>query len=216
MGDPALRFLLDQNFPEVGPLDPQAVDRSVEYVHLRVWNPALTAGTPDWLIYLEAELGRFAGLVTKDWRQSIQAEEAFALTHTKLTVVTWREPPNDPVVEWAMLIAYMPEIRRILSGRRDPPVIFLPSPKLTQTNLLKREEALGRSARERGISTAQARHEAQANILDYLASEGKRQALVDLATRKPRRQAPGSRLQGPPPTRKAHGAKSAPLPTQPT
>lgn len=62
-----LRFLLDQNFPEVDVLDPQSVDRSVEYEHLRQWRPDLVANTPDWMIYLEAELARFTGLVTHDW-----------------------------------------------------------------------------------------------------------------------------------------------------
>lgn len=117
------------NFPEVDAvLDPHTVDRSVEYVHIRRWRPDLVANTPDWLIYFEAELDGFAGIGTKDRRQSIQGEEAFALTHTKLAVVTWREPPHDPVVEWAMVIAYMPEIKRILHGRHDPPFVFLPSP----------------------------------------------------------------------------------------
>lgn len=91
------------------------------------------ANVPDWLIYFEAELASFTGVVTKDWHQSVQAEEAFAIAHTKLAVVTWRSPPDDPVVEWAMVIAYMPEVKKILAGRRDPPFIFLPSPHLDVT-----------------------------------------------------------------------------------
>lgn len=93
-----LRFLLDQNFPEVNVLDPQSVDRSVGYEHLRRWRPDLVANTPDWVIYLEAELARFTGIVTHDWHQSVQAEEAFAISQTKLAVITWREPPDDPGV----------------------------------------------------------------------------------------------------------------------
>lgn len=193
MADP-LRFLLDQNFPEVGLLDPHQVDKSVEYIHIRTWNPALIVNTPDWLIYFEAELAGFTGLVTKDWRQSVQTEEAFALTQTKLAIITWRDPPSDPIVEWAMLIAYMPEIKKVLAGRQVPPVIFLPSPRLDDRRLQKREEALGRSAKDRGISTAQATREAKASILEHLAREGSRQELIDLANRKSSRRPPSSQV----------------------
>ena len=106
-----LRFLLDNNFPEVDVLDPHEVDRSVVFEHIRDWRPDLIeAETPDWLIYFEAELAGFAGIVTHDWHQSVQPEEAFAITQTKLAVVTWQHPPDDPVVSWALVIAYMPEI----------------------------------------------------------------------------------------------------------
>ena len=211
MTDP-LRFLLDQNFPEVGLVDPHAVDHSVRYEHIRVWRPELVADTPDWLIYFEAELADFTGLVTKDWRQSVQAEEAFALTHTKLTVVTWREPPDDPIVEWAMLTAYMPEIKRILAGRRMPPVILLPSPRLTdRDNTQRRDHALGLAARARGISTAQATREAQASIIDHLTQEGLRPELHELAERKSTRRAPGSRLA---PPKRSRGRQVRPGPEQ--
>lgn len=211
MTDP-LRFLLDQNFPEVGLVDPHAVDLSVRYEHIRVWKPELVADTPDWLIYFEAELAAFTGLVTKDWRQSVQAEEAFALTHTKLTVVTWREPPNDPIVEWAMLMAYMPEIKRILAGQRTPPVIFLPSPRLTdRDNTQRRDHALGLAARARGISTAQATREAQASIIDHLTLEGLRPELRELAEHKSTRKAPGSRVA---PSRRSRRRQAPPGPEQ--
>lgn len=212
MADP-LRFLLDQNFPEVDILDPHSVDRSVEYVHIRQWRPDLVANVPDWLIYFEAELACFTGVVTKDWHQSVQAEEAFAITHTKLAVVTWREPPADPVVEWAMVIAYMPEIKKILAGRRDLPFLFLPSPHLDSRNVRKRDEALGILAKDRGISNAQAGRDAHASILDHLATEGLRQELVELANRKSTRRAPGSLLPHRVPAKKAAPAPSPSLPT---
>ncbi|MGI9079712.1 MAG: hypothetical protein ACR2GF_02630 [Acidimicrobiales bacterium] len=211
MADP-LRFLLDQNFPEVEVLDPHSVDRSVEYVHIRQWRPDLVANVPDWLIYFEAELASFTGVVTKDWHQSVQAEEAFAIAHTKPAVVTWRSPPDDPVVEWAMVIAYMPEVKKILAGRRDPPFIFLPSPHLDSRNVRKRDEALGLLAKERAISNAQARREAHASIVEHLTTEGLRQELFDLANRKSNRRAPGSLVSQRSPAKKIPPAASPPLP----
>lgn len=208
-----LRFLLDQNFPEVDVLDPQSVDRSVEYEHLRQWRPDLVANTPDWVIYLEAELARFTGIVTHDWHQSVQAEEAFAISHTKLAVITWREPPDDPVVSWAMVIAYMPEIKKILAGRRDAPFVFLPSPRLDSRNVKKGTEALGRIASELGISNAQVRRTAKASILNHLATEGVRQELVDLVERKSTRRPPGSLLRTKAPAKKSPPEHSPSLPT---
>lgn len=209
----SLRFLLDQNFPEVNVLDPQSVDRSVEYEHLRQWRPDLVANTPDWVIYLEAELARFTAIVTHDWHQSVQAEEAFAISQTKLAVITWREPPDDPVVSWAMVIAYMPEIRKILAGRREAPFVFLPSPRLDSRNVQKGTDALGRVARELGISNAQARHTAKASILTHLATEGLRQELVDLVERKSTRRPPGSLLPAKAPAKKTPPEPSPSLPT---
>ncbi len=208
-----LRFLLDQNFPEVDVLDPQSVDRSVEYEHLRQWRPDLVANTPDWVIYLEAELSRFTGIVTHDWHQSVQAEEAFAISQTKLAVITWREPPHDPVVSWAMVIAYMPEIKKILAGRRDAPFVFLPSPRLPSRNVQKGTEALGRVASELGISNAQARRTAKASILTHLATESLRQELVDLVERKSTRRPPGSLLPAKTPAKKKPPVHSPTLPS---
>jgi hypothetical protein len=188
-----LRFLLDNNFPEIGELDPQKVDRSVTFEHIRVWRRDLIEkDTPDWLIYFEAELAGFTGIVTHDWHQSLQPQEAFAITQTKLVVVTWREPPEDPVVSWAMVIAYMPEIKRILATRRDAPFVFLPSPRLDARNVAKGSEALGKVARDLNISHAQAKREAHAAILEHLDQYGLRQELVDLANKRSRRRPPGS------------------------
>lgn len=207
-----LRFLLDQNFPEIDAvLDPHSVDRSVRFHHIRQWRPDLIeADTPDWLIYFEAELAGFTGLVTKDWHQSVQEEEAFAITHTKLSVVTWREPPDDPVVEWAMVIAYMPEIKKILAAAsKNPPFVFLPNPTLSGRSTMARNEAIGILAKERGVSNWQVRREAKASILDYLTSQGLRQDLIDLAERTSRRRPPGS-LVPPRPFKKKSGTVASP------
>lgn len=56
-------------------------------------------GTPDWYLYLRAAEAQFDALVTRDWRQSAQAEEMWALTHTSLSVVTWSDPINDAIAE---------------------------------------------------------------------------------------------------------------------
>lgn len=191
-----LRFLLDNNFPEVDvQLDPHQVDRSVVFHHIRDWRPDLIeAGTPDWLIYFEAELAGFAGIVTHDWHQSVQPEEAWAITQTKLVVVTWKSPPEDPIISWALVIAYLPEVKRILAGRRDAPFIFLPSPHLDSRNVQKATSALGIVAADLGISLDQAQREAQAKIHNHLSQENLRAELVELANRRSRRRAPGTKL----------------------
>jgi len=144
--------------------------------------------------------------VTKDWHQSVQAEEALAITHTKLAVITCGNRRNDPIVEWATVMAYTPEVRRILASRHKPPFIFLPSPPLDSRQIRPHDEALGIVTKDQGISNAQARQVALASILDHLASEGCRQELVDLAHAKSQRRAPGSG-----PSRK--GARQEGLPT---
>lgn len=209
-----LRFLLDNNFPEVDVLDPHEVDRSVVFEHIRDWRPDLIeAETPDWLIYFEAELAGFAGIVTHDWHQSVQPEEAFAITQTKLAVVTWRHPPDDPVVSWALVIAYMPEVKRVLATRRDAPFVFLPSPHLGAKNVTKGSEALGIVAADLGISNEEAKRRARHNVLDHLTREDLRQELFNLAERKSRRRPPGSAVSRKAPVRAAAAPPSPPLPT---
>ena len=48
-----------------------------------------------------------------------------ALTRTSLSIVTWRRSIEDPVREWGQLLAYLPEIRRMLA-EHGPSVVFLP------------------------------------------------------------------------------------------
>ena len=165
------------------------------------------------MIYLEAELAHFTGIVTHDWHQSVQAEEAFAIGRTKLAVITWRDPPDDPVVSWAMVIAYMPEVKKILAGRRDAPFVFLPSPRLDSRNVQKGTEAMGKVASELGISNAQARSSAKASILNHLTTEGFRQELVDLVERKSTRRPPGSRPPAKAAAKKPPPERSPSLPT---
>jgi len=108
-------------------------------------------------------------------------------------------------------MAYTPEVRRILASRHKPPFIFLPSPPLDSRQIRPHDEALGIVAKDQGISNAQARQVALASILDYLASEGCRQELVDLAHAKSQRRAPGSALPEKAPAKKASLPPPQPL-----
>ena len=101
----ALRFLLDQGFPQPK-LAVAELQANVEFEHLSDHAPELSnASTPDWMVYLAAEAGGFDGVVTQDFRQVAQQEELIALTRLNLSVITWKEGISDSVTAWAMLVA---------------------------------------------------------------------------------------------------------------
>jgi hypothetical protein len=151
----------------------QAVDKRVEYEHIRVFDPSLTReGTPDWLIYLRAaESGRFDGIVTRDISQLEQPEELTALLDTMLTVVTWRHPIEDPIQEWGQLLAYMPHIIRRMElvereaiGRKSAHVFLLPRPQLGRDNVERVRALLGKRASRERRSFPDVRAAARAEI----------------------------------------------------
>jgi hypothetical protein len=120
----------------------------VQVISLREFDPRLTgASTPDWYLYLRAYEAGFDALVTRDWHQSEQPEELWTLTRTSLSIITWKRPIEDPVREWGQLLAYLPEVRRVIE-QHGPSVVFLPSPQLNRTNVLKADAALGTLARD--------------------------------------------------------------------
>lgn len=132
----ARRFLLDQNFPKPR-FDVGALDDRAEYIHLVDVDRRLAEqSTPDWLIYLIAEAKGFDGIVTRDEAQLSQREEAVALNATRLTVITWRQPIEDPIVEWGQLIAYTPKLLRYMQTHPGPIVLRLPAPDISAQNAI--------------------------------------------------------------------------------
>ncbi len=98
----------------------------------------------------------FDALVTRDWHQSEQIEELWALSRTDLSVITWRRPIEDPIREWGQLLAYLPEIRWMIT-ENGPSIVFLPSPRLDRKNLEKVTGMLGQMAKDLGLSVGSAK-----------------------------------------------------------
>jgi hypothetical protein len=135
-------MLLDENFPAPPGFDPTALDGRIQFTGLRGFDGTLVGRrTPDWYLYLRADEAQFDALVTRDWHQSAQAEEMWALTRTRLSVVTWSDPINDPVAEWGQLLAYMTEILKMIDSH-DSCVVLLPHPRLNKRNTLRASDAL--------------------------------------------------------------------------
>jgi hypothetical protein len=136
-------------------------------------------GTPDWYLYLRAEEARFNALVTRDWRQSAQAEEMWALTRTQLSVVTWADPINDAVAEWGQLLAYMSEILKLIDSHGNC-VVLLPHPRLNKRNVIRASEALGVLASDEGRSNNQVRNDARTAINAWLRHRGEIDRFADM------------------------------------
>lgn len=162
------RILLDQNFPKPPGFDISDVDQTVEVVHLADFDSALAkGGIPDWFIYVRAAEGRFSAVVTRDHSQLDLPEELWVLTRINLTLISFRKPIEDPIVEWGQLLAYLPLIRRRDIGRTSQ-ILLLPRPDLTSRNLERPRDLLHQIADELGVSVQQVRREAEANVRDYL------------------------------------------------
>lgn len=163
-----MRLLLDEGFPSPPGFDAAMIDASVEVTTLLAFDHGLVGvQTPDWYLYLRAHEAGFDALVTRDWHQSEQPEELWALTRTSLSIVTWRRSIEDPVREWGQLFAYMPELRRMLA-EHGPSVVFLPSPRLDTSSIRKASAELGKLASDLGISNNEIRHQARLTIRDEL------------------------------------------------
>lgn len=156
-----MRLLLDEGFPSPPGFRPESIDATVEVVSLRQFDAALAGSqTPDWYLYLRAQRAGFDALVTRDWHQSEQIEELWALSRTNLSVITWRRPIEDPVREWGQLLAYLPEIRRMII-ENGPSIVFLPSPRLDRNSLKKASAGLGKLAKDLGVSTREIHDQAR-------------------------------------------------------
>ena len=165
-------MLLDENFPEPPGFDPAALDRRIQFIGLRGFDATLVGrGIPDWYLYLRADEAEFDALVTRDWHQSAQAEEMWALTRTQLSVVTWSDPINDPVAEWGQLLAYMTEILKVIDTRGNC-VVLLPHPRLNKRNTVRASDALGTLAGDEGRSNQEVRDDARTAIAEWLKRKG--------------------------------------------
>lgn len=167
-----LRLLLDQGFPKPPGFRPEAVDQSLEVVHLSDFDRALSERrTPDWVLYCVAKEAGFDALVSRDFSQADQAAEMFALSRlTDFDVVTWRKRMDDPISEWGQLLAYLPLIRKhVASGPSR--VVFLPEPSLSKRSFRSPKDVLGVIATQQRVSNAQVRAEARREIADWQAME---------------------------------------------
>lgn len=149
------------------------MDRTVEAVHLSDFAPELSIhSTPDWMIYWRAAAAGFGALVARDRSQLDQTLEMYVLSRLPgFAVITWRKHVEDPIREWGQLLAYLPEIKRVLRQRR-PMAILLPAPTLQPVNLINPVDTIGTDATERGISHDQARREVRAEIQRWLETRG--------------------------------------------
>ena len=167
-----LRFLLDQQFPPAR-FDIHALDRSVEYVHLSEHAKRYsTNSTPDWMIHLIAAEGGFDAVVTLDRAQLDGEAELVALASSRISVITWKAGDEDPVVLWGQLLAYMPQIVRMLQTTR-PAVITLPNPRLQLKSNVACPEDLVRAMQERDkVSYPERRSRAVAMMTAELDKRG--------------------------------------------
>ncbi len=164
-----MRVLLDENFPAPRGFDPADLDAHLDVTTLVDHDPALVGNrTPDWYLYLVAHEAGFDALVTRDWHQSAQTEEMWVITRTDLSVITWKKPQDDPVVEWAQILAYMPQLRG-LREKCGPSVFFLPAPSLEERHhVLRTADRLGELASEQGRAKQELMNEARANAVEWL------------------------------------------------
>lgn len=175
-----MRFLLDENFPNL-PGFLQALGSTTTGVEsLYNFAPDLTdTGTPDWYLYLRAAEAGFDALVTRDKSQAEQPEEMWVLSQTEISVVTWRRPVNDPVLLWGQLVAYLPEIHRLLHEHKSS-ILFLPVPRLNRENLKDPTSTLGIRAKQQGVSNQQIRDQARKIVTTELRRRGEQQRFPKL------------------------------------
>lgn len=95
----------------------------------------------------------------------------WALTRTRLSIVTWKEPEDDTVVAWGQVFAYLPEVRRMIANHGDS-IVYLPRARLTNRQLAKASGELGVIASQDGRSVAEVRHEAERSVREGLANRG--------------------------------------------
>lgn len=172
-----MRLLLDEGFPSPPGFDISVVDDSVEVIALRNLDSGLAGTrTPDWYLYLRAAQEGFDALVTHDRGQLTQAEELWVISNTKLSLVTWRKPIPDPIREWGQLLAYLPEIRRLIQ-QHGPSLVLLPTPRLSKNNLEKASSILGILAKEQSVSNHQVKTEARQAVIRELKRRGEAELL---------------------------------------
>lgn len=150
-----------------------SLDPWLQVVALRAFDASLVnVKTPDWYLYLRADEAGFDALVTRDLSQSGQAEEMWTLTRTELSIVTWKKPLEDPVVEWGQMMAFLPEIRRMLRDH-GPSILYLPRPHLDKERSLKKAgAALAEIGEQEGRETRDVREDAEQSVRAALSARG--------------------------------------------
>lgn len=164
-----MRVLLDENFPDPPGFDPSDLDATFDVTPLRTHDRDLVGSrTPDWYLYLVAHHAGYDALVTRDWHQSAQTEEMWVAAQTDVSIITWKKPQDDPVIEWGQLLAYMPALHK-LRHEHGPSIFFLPAPTLTADHHVKKaSDELGVLAHERGRAREELRREARATTSEWL------------------------------------------------
>ncbi len=175
-----MRLLLDENFPNL-PGFLQALGSATTGIEsLYDFAPDLTdTGTPDWYLYLRAAEAGFDALVTRDKSQAEQPEEMWVLSQTGISVVTWRRPVNDPILLWGQLVAYLPEVHRLLQAYKSS-ILFLPVPRLNRDNLKDPASTLGIRAKQQGVSNQQIRDQARKTVIAELRRRREQQRFPKL------------------------------------
>lgn len=175
-----MRLLLDEGFPAPPGFRVESVDATVDVTTLRSFDGRLTgASIPDWYLYLRADEAGFDALVTRDWHQSEQTEEMWVLAKTSLSIVTWRRPLVDPVQEWGQLLAFLPEVRRMI-GSHGPSVVFLPAVRLDSRSIDKASSLIGILAKDLDVAGQQLRDQARALVLSELEAMGELERFRDV------------------------------------
>lgn len=175
-----MRLLLDEGFPSPPNFEINTVDDSVEVVALRDFDRSLTGtGAPDWYLYLRADRAGFDALVTDDSDQLTQPEELWVISKNKLSLITWRKSIHDPIRKWGQLLAFLPEVRRLID-QHGPSLVLLPAPRLDRRNLEKASENLNILAKEQAVASQHLRNEARKAVFEELGQRGEQEMLGHL------------------------------------
>jgi hypothetical protein len=86
------------------------------------------------------------------------------------------------VREWGQLLAYLPEIRRMIDTH-GPSIVFLPSPRLDNKSVEKAGDLIGQLASDLGISTSQVRTQARDVIEDELSDRDELARFTEVVSR---------------------------------
>jgi len=172
-----LRFLLDQQFPQPV-FDVHSLDRTVTYEHFSQYAPRDSqVSTPDWMLHLLAADGGFDGVVTLDRSQLDEEAELIALSQAGVSVVTWKNGDEDPVVLWGQLLAYMPQVLRVMA-QATPVVVTLPNPRLQlASSAMKPRDLLGAMKARDGVSFPERKQRASKIMRRELESRGRQDLL---------------------------------------
>ena len=103
-------------------------------------------------------------VVTLDRAQLDEENELVALALSRGSVVTWDHGDEDPVVLWGQLLAYMPQVLKVMRAVA-PVVVILPNPRLqSRRNSVRPRQLLGEMKLKDGIDFPQRKRRAVASM----------------------------------------------------